>query len=386
VRSDIHSSDPRLDDAAGDPLDVFEVQPIVGSQPRGVGSAAAVLGLAVVAGGLFIGLNNHRSHLLRNVSLVTPAAAAIAPVPSAPPPPLQLAPPIPAAAPAPPEPAPAPAAPPIAALPAPAAPPISSMDDQQRVHAPTVIVDLDPGSQEPNTVLAQNTVAQPGGAVGPSPGGGAAALGASAAGAGPEDQFAQRVEDAAPARARAAPIASLGGMVPQGTIIPAVLETAIDSDLPGYTRGVVSRDVLSFDGRTVLIPRGSRLIGQYKNATALGATRAFVVWTRIIRTDGVSIQIGSPGADPLGRAGLTGDVNRHFLSRYGGSILLSVLNAGVASVARSPTTTVSIGSPGPAVGGIQPDTIAPTIKVAQGSAINIFVARDLDFSGVGPAR
>ena len=130
-------------------------------------------------------------------------------------------------------------------------------------------------------------------------------------------------------------------IVAQGAIIPAVLETALDSDLPGFARAVVSRDVRSFDGQSVLIPRGSRLIGQYKSAVSQGATRAFVIWTRIIRSDGVSIQIGSPGEDALGRAGLTGEVNRRFFARFGGSILLSVLNAGVASVARSPAMSNS---------------------------------------------
>ncbi|MEI9902967.1 MAG: TrbI/VirB10 family protein [Asticcacaulis sp.] len=50
-------------------------------------------------------------------------------------------------------------------------------------------------------------------------------------------------------------------VVPQGAVIPAVLETAINSDLPGYTRAIVSQDIRSFDGSTVLIPRGSRLVG-----------------------------------------------------------------------------------------------------------------------------
>ena len=183
---------------------------------------------------------------------------------------------------------------------------------------------------------------------------------------------------------------NLRAIAPQGTIIPGVLETAIDSDLPGFTRAIVSRDVLSFDGRAVLIPRSSRLIGQYKSALALGQTRAFIIWTRVIRPDGVSIQIASPGTDELGRGGLDGKVDNHFFRRFSGSILLSVLNAGVAAVGRTPSTQISIGSPGAATGlansAIQGDAIPPTIKVAQGEAINIFVARDLDFSGVDPVK
>jgi type IV secretory pathway VirB10-like protein len=204
------------------------------------------------------------------------------------------------------------------------------------------------------------------------------------------EQFAKRVGEEEPDRARAVTMRNLSSIAPQGTIIPGVLETAINSDLPGFTRAIVSRDVLSFDGRAVLIPRSSRLIGQYKSAVALGQSRAFIIWTRIIRPDGVSIQIGSPGTDELGRGGLDGEVNRHFFRRFSGSILLSVLNAGVASVGSTPSTQITIGSPGAATGlvssALQGDAIPPTIKVAQGEAINIFVARDLDFSGVEPIR
>ena len=108
-----------------------------------------------------------------------------------------------------------------------------------------------------------------------------------------------------------------------------------------------------------------------------------------MRPDGVSVQIGSPGTDELGRGGLTGKVDRHFFTRFGGSILLSVLNAGIAAVGDGPTTTIAIGSPGQATAAasmVQPENVPPTIKVAQGESIRIFVARDLDFSAVGPAR
>ena len=88
----------------------------------------------------------------------------------------------------------------------------------------------------------------------------------------------------------------------QGTLIPAVLETAIDTDLPGYVRAVVSRDVRSFDGSKVLIPRSSRLIGQYKSGLADGQTRAYVIWSRLIRPDGVSVALGSPAVDFSGRS------------------------------------------------------------------------------------
>ena len=258
-----------------------------------------------------------------------------------------------------------------------------------RRRAPSVVVDFGAASGD-RMVLAQALSGQSGPQATAVPGTGA--VGGQAKG--PEltdsEQFAERVGDEAPARARATTLRNLSALAPQGTIIPGVLETAINSDLPGFTRAVVSRDVLSFDGRAVLIPRGSRLIGQYKSAVALGQSRAFIIWTRVLRPDGVSIQIGSPGTDALGRGGLEGDVDRHFFRRFSGSILLSVLSAGVASLGDTPSTQISIGSPGAAAGlassAVQGEKISPTIKVPQGEAIRIFVSRDLDFSGVDPIR
>ncbi len=177
-------------------------------------------------------------------------------------------------------------------------------------------------------------------------------------------------------------------VVAQGATIPGVLETALNSDLPGFARAIVSRDVRSFDGSSVLIPRGSRVVGEYRSAAAQGQSRAFVIWTRILRPDGVSIQIGSPATDPLGRAGLSGSVDRHFLEEYSGAILLSVINAGAAAAAGTPSTQVVIGSPAAATGlastvsAFAPTMVPPTIKVPQGTPIRIFVARDLDFGPV----
>lgn len=373
-----NGTDPRLKSDLGAGLG--ELGPIVGQAPGNGRAIATVVGFVVAAGGLFLVLNSHRQHMsppsLVPASAQAPSASQAI---STPPPPLSLPPPpAPKAESASPAPIVVSAPPPNPSPPAP-----TPLDALQREHAPAVVVDMGgPPSAEPAKPAAPGATAGP---PTPSP---LTALAASAQAPG-EDQFAARVEDAEPAKARATAMGGLNNLIPQGTIIPGVLETAINSDLPGYTRAVVSRDVRGFDGRTVLIPRGSRLIGQYKSAVALGASRAFVIWTRVIRPDGVSIQIGSPGTDPLGTAGLTGSVNRHFFTRFGGSILLSVLNAGVsagvAAVSRTPTTSISIGSPSAAVGAassIQPDAIPPTIKVSQGSAINIFVSRDLDFTDV----
>jgi type IV secretory pathway VirB10-like protein len=200
-----------------------------------------------------------------------------------------------------------------------------------------------------------------------------------------EDKFADRVAAAENAPARAVRIANSSYTVPQGAIIAGVLETAINSDLPGYVRAVVSRDVMGFDGRRVLIPSGSRLIGQYRSGLAAGQSRAFIVWTRLTRPDGVTISLGSPATDPLGRAGLGGKVDSHFLKRFGSAILLSVVQSGLGLLQRGGNdVVVRTADDAKSVAGIalQRDiNIPPTVKVAQGTAIRIFIARDLDFSG-----
>ena len=188
-------------------------------------------------------------------------------------------------------------------------------------------------------------------------------------------------------------LSSTDQVVPQGTVITGVLETAINSDLPGLVRAVVSRDVRGLDGSRVLIPRGSRLIGQYSNGVALGQSRAFVIWTRLLRSDGVSIQLGSAATDPLGQAGLGGKVNNHFLRRFGAAALLSVITSGLDYLVNTAQRggSVVIGSPTQAtqLAGIalqREIDIPPTIKVAQGTPVRVFVAKDLDFALERSAR
>ncbi len=104
-------------------------------------------------------------------------------------------------------------------------------------------------------------------------------------------------------RVRAGVFANRSTTVPQGTLIPAVLETALDSTRAGFARAIVSRDVRGFDGTRVLIPRGSRLIGEYQSQVSPGQHRALVNWVRLIRPTGVTMAIGSPASDTLGRGG-----------------------------------------------------------------------------------
>jgi type IV secretion system protein VirB10 len=180
--------------------------------------------------------------------------------------------------------------------------------------------------------------------------------------------------------------------VPQGTLIPAVLETALDSTRPGLARALVQRDVRGFDGSKVLIQRGSRLIGEYRADLQPGQNRATVTWTRLVRPDGVTIALGSPAADPLGRVGIKGKVNSHFFERFGSAILQSTLDVGVNLASRigNSNSAVVVALPGTLQGATssltQGQQIQPTLTVKQGTAITVFVARDLDFTSVETKR
>jgi type IV secretion system protein VirB10 len=180
-------------------------------------------------------------------------------------------------------------------------------------------------------------------------------------------------------------------LIAQGTMIAGILETAIQSDLPGMLRAIVSEDIYGFDGTELLIPRGSRLIGRYKSGLLRGQVRVFVMWNRILRTDGVSINLGSYGTDDLGRSGLDGDLDTHFLERFGSSILLSMIDTGMQIGANSldnqNSATVAIQSGQDVSSAAQVAlensiAIPPTIHVDQGKRIKVFVSKDLDFSTI----
>jgi type IV secretion system protein VirB10 len=201
--------------------------------------------------------------------------------------------------------------------------------------------------------------------------------------------------------AKARKIERIDALVPEGTLIPGILETAIVSDLPGQVRAIVSQDVYSFDGRRVLIPTGTRLIGEYQSEVTRGQTRIFIVWTRMLRDDGVSVRLNSIGTDSLGRAGLTGRVDKKFRERFGAAILLSIVGAGASYLtgygsqtatgdnddaqraeeqARQTLAQTFSDMANQALGDSL--RIPPTISVSQGERIFVFVRQDLDFSAL----
>ncbi|AUD00139.1 conjugal transfer protein (plasmid) [Bradyrhizobium sp. SK17] len=252
----------------------------------------------------------------------------------------------------------------------------------------------------------------------------------SRAAGGPEDdpnrRFLSSVSAAGVEVSRATKNDRIDALVAQGTMIRGILETALQSDLPGMVRAVVTENVWSFDGRRVLIPAGSRLVGEYKSGIAQGQTRVFVVWTRMLRSDGVSVQLGSNGTDDLGRAGNAGFVDNHYMERFGSAILLSIVGGAAQFLSAYGQNTNNTSGNGSIITTTDPVTgvvmqtqtgvnqlnlqarqiaaqnvsqtltniaqealrnsinIPPTIYLDQGTRIIVFVRRDLDFSALYP--
>jgi type IV secretion system protein VirB10 len=202
--------------------------------------------------------------------------------------------------------------------------------------------------------------------------------------------------------ATARQIKRIDALIAEGTMIPGILETAIVSDLPGQVRAIVSQDVHSFDGRRVLIPTGTRLIGEYQSEITRGQKRIFVIWTRLIRDDGVTVRLNSIGADSLGRSGLTGRVDNKYRERFGSAILLSIVGAGASYLTGygSGRASGSDNDDAEDAEALARETIAqsfsdmanqalsenlripPTISVPQGERIFVYVRQDLDFAAL----
>ncbi|MGX8009672.1 type IV secretion system protein VirB10 [Mesorhizobium sp. ORM8.1] len=196
-----------------------------------------------------------------------------------------------------------------------------------------------------------------------------------------------------PSRATLLPHPDL--VITQGTIIPCILQTAIDTNLPGYVKCVLPKAVRGATNNVVLLDRGTTVIGEIQSGLQQGDARVFVLWTRIETTDHALVSIASPGADELGRSGMPGTVDNHFRERFGGAILMSVIQG--AFQAAGQYAAGSGGGSGSnsfqSSGGQAVETtlrstvnIPPTLKKNQGDAVSIFVARDLDFSDVYDLR
>ncbi len=188
---------------------------------------------------------------------------------------------------------------------------------------------------------------------------------------------------------RAGALGNRNFIVAMGTSIPCVLETALASDQPGFTSCVINRDVLSDNGRVVLMEKGTQVVGEYRGGLQRGQKRLFVLWNRAKTPNGVIVTLASPATDALGRAGVDGYVDTHWWERFGSALLLSIVGDATSFASSrlqesdvDAENTTSAGQQAAAIAVEQSINIPPTLNKHQGELVSIFVARDLDFSGV----
>jgi len=180
---------------------------------------------------------------------------------------------------------------------------------------------------------------------------------------------------------------NLDRKVLQGKLIPAILDFSMHTALPGKVRAYTSENFYSQNGARLLANSGSLLTGSYRGGMDLGIERLFIIWERLVTTEGQIVELGSPVIGNLGRSGLNVEIDSHFADRFGASIFLSILNGGVSVLG-------GIASDGSnqTVQDIQANLnkssemaleqslkIKPTGHRYHGAEIMVYVARDIEF-------
>lgn len=176
--------------------------------------------------------------------------------------------------------------------------------------------------------------------------------------------------------------------ITQGTIIPCALTTAMNSSQPGGVLCAVTDDIYSTTGTVVLLEKGTKVVGQFRGGMRRGQRRLFVIWTRAETPNGVVVTLDSGGTDSLGRSGFAGDVDTQFWTRFGGTIMLSIIDDALAALVASSSNADTIENTNNGVSSLAQTELQSTIDVPvvltknQGDEVAVFVARDLDFSNV----
>ena len=175
-----------------------------------------------------------------------------------------------------------------------------------------------------------------------------------------------------------------------GEMIRVTLETAIQSDLPGPVRALVSEPIYASTAHNVLVPVGSRIIGDYSSGVFSTQNRLAIHWQRLILPDGRGVRIDSPAVGPVGRVGVAADqVKRHFWQRFGGASLSALLSTGAQLSGGLSMDTQTAGqqvrsnvsdSFATTADSLLKNTesIVPTIYLNPGAEIAIFLLHDLE--------
>lgn len=179
-----------------------------------------------------------------------------------------------------------------------------------------------------------------------------------------------------------------------GELMHATLETAIQSDIPGPVRAVLSQPVYAYRGHSILIPVGTRLLGSYRAVMASAQTRIGVIWQRAILPSGDSVDLSAPTMGPVGRMGVEADkINRHFWLRIREAAVLSLLSGGVALSAGVNADTQTAGqvfreklanglSDAAADSFLHQGSLRPTLFINPGAQIQIFINKDINFANI----
>jgi type IV secretion system protein VirB10 len=189
---------------------------------------------------------------------------------------------------------------------------------------------------------------------------------------------------------RAGRLGNLDYLLKKGMTIPCALRTGIDTTLPGFLTCVAVSDVYSANGVTKLVERGATFFGEQKSTISQGQTRVFVVWNRIDNPSGIFAELDSPATDEMGYAGIGGHVDDRFWKRFGGAIMLSLIQDSVQAAAQSRQESGGVSISNTSGAGSQMATealkgtinIPPTITVLPGKILNVMVARDVSFESV----
>ncbi|MFN3474644.1 MAG: TrbI/VirB10 family protein [Blastomonas sp.] len=182
-------------------------------------------------------------------------------------------------------------------------------------------------------------------------------------------------------------------IVQAGSIIPAALITGIRSDLPGQITAQVTQNVYdSITGRILLIPQGTRLIGEYDSEIAAGQTRVLLAWDRLILPDGRSIVLErQPGADAAGFAGLQDRVNQHWGNLLKAAAISTLLGVGAELGADDEDDLTralrrgsqdSINQTGQQIVRRQLN-VQPTLTIRPGHPLRVVITRDLVLEPIG---
>lgn len=222
---------------------------------------------------------------------------------------------------------------------------------------------------------------------------GAGALALGGATSGESGGLSQMLKPTSTPRSGAKVIKEQSMTLSKGTVIECILETRVDTTVPGMTSCVIPRNIYSMNGRVLLVEKGTKAIGEYQGAVQNGLARIFMLWTELRTPNGVSIAINSPTADSLGGSGMGGYVDYHWWKRFGNALMFSMVQDGFQYIVNSANNSTNNGyvTYENTQNGMeeiikeamqQSGNIPPTLIKNQGEKVSIFVARDLNFSSV----